>query len=631
MIQLHFENADKLSKGIEEISNDLLFEIVSSATDAISVTILETNDKTIEVNYKNSSATIKYGNGIPGFFRALMLLCEAINNKKTEYYVKETAYFTQSGIHLDVSRGAALNVQSIKYFIRQIALSGLNAIVMYMEDMYEVENRPYFGYSRGRYTKAEIKEICKYSDIFGVEIIPFIETFSHMGRHLVYKHTAPLCCDGTTLLADEPTTYEFLDDLIKSISEAFTSRTICIGGDEVYNANKGKYLAKHGEQPLEDVFFRHMNKVYDISKKYGLTPQMTNDMYFHLRSTSLPPSYYPCHTGVDFEDSLKNKLPDDMEKIFWNYQETDEEKMTAMMELSKKLGGELTWYGSMRMWQSLCAQYSHTITNLIVGTNACKKSGTKKAILCTWGESALVPHFFMLPAIQILAQLTYGDEYNETDIKNKVKFLYDADFNDFLQMEKADFVHENGAYEFASKYLMYNDPLIGLLDKEIEGLDLRKYYGNLVEYYKNKGVANGPLELSFKYFKCMIDVLELKADFGVRLKKAYDENDTDALRSLVSDAEIIQERMKKFLNCEREFAVKYYRGYGFEKFEIRSATIASRFETVRYRITAYLNGEFDSIIELDGERLRYDHNRFDCPNDVNIYFGTGFERAYTEA
>ena len=76
---------------------------------------------------------------------------------------------------------------------------------------------------------------------------------------------------------------------------------------------------------------------------------------------------------------------------------------------------------------------------------------------------------------------------------------------------------------------------------------------------------------------------------------------------------------------------KYYRGCGFEKFEIRSATLRARFETTRCRILAYLNGELDSIDELEQEKLRYDHCRFECPNDKNIFFGTSFEKILSEA
>ncbi len=38
----------------------------------------------------------------------------------------------------------------------------------YTEDTYEVDGEPFFGYMRGRYTKAEMKEIDAFAEELGV-------------------------------------------------------------------------------------------------------------------------------------------------------------------------------------------------------------------------------------------------------------------------------------------------------------------------------------------------------------------------------------------------------------------------------------------------------------------------------
>ena len=48
----------------------------------------------------------------------------------------------------------------------------------YTEDTYEVEGQPYFGAYRGKYTKDEIKELDAYASMFGVELVPCIQTRS---------------------------------------------------------------------------------------------------------------------------------------------------------------------------------------------------------------------------------------------------------------------------------------------------------------------------------------------------------------------------------------------------------------------------------------------------------------------
>ena len=61
------------------------------------------------------------------------------------------------GVMIDCSRNAVMNVPTVKRFCDIIAKMGYNTLMLYTEDTYEVDNQPYFGYLRGRYSKEEIK------------------------------------------------------------------------------------------------------------------------------------------------------------------------------------------------------------------------------------------------------------------------------------------------------------------------------------------------------------------------------------------------------------------------------------------------------------------------------------------
>ena len=58
--------------------------------------------------------------------------------------------------------------------IRYMALLGMDLLMLYTEDTYEVEGYPYFGYMRGGYTKADIRRMDDYAYSFGVEMMPCI-------------------------------------------------------------------------------------------------------------------------------------------------------------------------------------------------------------------------------------------------------------------------------------------------------------------------------------------------------------------------------------------------------------------------------------------------------------------------
>ena len=80
------------------------------------------------------------------------------------------------GVMLDCSRNAVMSVGAVKKFIDYISLAGYDTLELYMEDVYEVKNEPYFGYMRGRYSIDELKSIDEYATAKGVKLIPAVQT-----------------------------------------------------------------------------------------------------------------------------------------------------------------------------------------------------------------------------------------------------------------------------------------------------------------------------------------------------------------------------------------------------------------------------------------------------------------------
>jgi len=99
--------------------------------------------------------------------------------------------FKMAGVMLDVSRGAVLTVDSIKFFLRKLALMGINTLLLYLEDVYELPDEPMFGYLRGAYTQAELKEgewqavmcslWCVDCGVFPLRVV--------MGAYVLWRHT----------------------------------------------------------------------------------------------------------------------------------------------------------------------------------------------------------------------------------------------------------------------------------------------------------------------------------------------------------------------------------------------------------------------------------------------------------
>ena len=67
--------------------------------------------------------------------------------------------FNTFGVMLDMSRNAVMSVDGLKMLFPLLKKIGYNMVMLYTEDTYEIDDEPFFGYMRGRYTQQEMKEI----------------------------------------------------------------------------------------------------------------------------------------------------------------------------------------------------------------------------------------------------------------------------------------------------------------------------------------------------------------------------------------------------------------------------------------------------------------------------------------
>lgn len=92
-------------------------------------------------------------------FCGIAKLCGREKADITEEQAEEHPLLLTNGAMADVSRCNVLKPDTVKYMMRKMALMGMNQYMLYTEDVYEVEDYPYFGHLRGRYTKDEIDRL----------------------------------------------------------------------------------------------------------------------------------------------------------------------------------------------------------------------------------------------------------------------------------------------------------------------------------------------------------------------------------------------------------------------------------------------------------------------------------------
>ena len=209
----------------------------------------------------------------------------------------ESTPFKTLGIMLDVSRNMVMRIDHLKMWLRRLALSGYNMVMLYTEDVYELPDEPFFGYMRGGYTLEELRELDAYARDLGIELVGCIQTLGHLEQILKWDGAYNKVKDtASVLMVDEPETYKLIEKMIRFWSEALTSRRIHIGMDETHDLGRGRFLDIHGYESGFELFNRHLGKVNAICKEAGLTPMIWSDMYFRLSNPNQ--DYYDLEHAV---------------------------------------------------------------------------------------------------------------------------------------------------------------------------------------------------------------------------------------------------------------------------------------------------------------------------------------------
>lgn len=594
-------NIQDFSKGIEILFDELG---VKSSSSGIPVYIKQQNGPII-VKYNGTYGEIAYDEKIH-FFRALGLWLQEYGEKE-RFEVTEYPQFKSNGVMVDVSRNGVLKVDSIKKLLRIMALMGLNMLMLYTEDTYTVEKYPYFGYMRGRYSKEELKECDDYAALFGIEMIPCIQTLAHLTEALKWNYAANIRDTSDILLVGEEETYTFIEELIKSASEPFRSQRIHIGMDEAHQLGLGKYLERHGYRKRFDIMNEHLQRVTQITEKYNLKPMIWSDMYFRLGSKT--GGYYDLQAEIP-EDVIKT-IPKNVQLVYWDYYHTDVEFYERFIQKHKEFGSIPIFAGGVWTWNGIAPNYGKAIRTTNAALEACKREGLTEVFATIWGDNGAETNpFAALVGLQLFAEHGYARTVDEEKLRKRFSFCTGGDMDDFLllnQFDETPGVEKDNLHEsHPSKFLLWQDVLIGLYDENIKGLPMAKHYQNLAQQLKIAKKRNEKWELLFSFYIKLAEVLKVKSEIGIRLKDAYDSNDRDRMKELLQTLSGLQESVNELRTLHRELWYHAHKPFGWEVLDIRYGGVFVRLDTARFRIKQWLAGEIETIEELEEERLYFD-------------------------
>ncbi|MBL8025821.1 MAG: beta-N-acetylhexosaminidase [Fibrobacteres bacterium] len=599
-IQVSKETVPKeLHKGLELLLSQ---GYVSFSKHAVKVTFVKKGNG-LSITPDNKSILVNYEKPCHAF-RALGTILGHLKTGTPLSSICENEYFSLSNVMIDMSRNAVMTIPALKEWLAHMALMGLNSLMLYTETTYEIPGEPYFGYNLGRYTQKELRELDDYAFALGIEVIPCIQTLAHLKRLLCNSTYAKAKDTETVLMIDAPETYSIIEKMVKASTAPLRSKRIHIGMDEAWDVGLGNYLKQNGYKSGHDLVAHHLKKVRKQVISMGLKPIMWGDMYF--RSASKTGEYYD--DKVVIPERIRKTVPKDVQLVYWDYYHFDKSFYKSFLKKHQELNSDIIMAPGLQTWNRLWTNYPYAIQTMEPALCAAKEEGIKEIIMTMWGDDGNeCDYFSALPMMQYYAEHVYNDKVDNSKFIINLNGSCDVDYKawevsgtldtpPFAEYPKSNL----------SKALLWEDPVLGLFQPQLEGRSMNGYYASIAArlkrtLLKDKGNLDARLQLPYQICK----VLSLKADFPTRLKKAYDRNNKNALKKILQkDIPQLKKDVTALWKTHQRSWMSIYKVQGWDVLERRYGGLLIRLDSLEVRLKDYLSGNINVMVELEEKRLK---------------------------
>jgi len=617
---------NKLLTGIELCGFDKIYPDVT-------VTV-ETGFNGLKLNGKDGSYIVSYTE-TADFLRAISLLIGYLKRGENVIAIEEIRKLDKCGVMIDCSRNAVPKIETLKDVFVRMAKMGLNLALLYTEDTYTIDEFPYFGYMRGKYTKDELKEIDKFALSLGIELVPCIQTLGHLDMALRWPHHNDMADGERTLLCDYDRTYEFIEAMLKTCRECFTTDRIHIGMDEAHGLGTGQFLKKYGYEKSDTIFLRHLGRVNELIKKYDYKAMMWDDMFF--RYSSKIHKYYDLDTVLTPE--IIEKMPKNISQVFWNYYKETNEEYEKFFKQRTGLENEIMFAGGIWTWYTLGICYHKTLRATRPALEECHKAGIKTAFGTMWdgGHGGYLNVYGSLLGMQLYAEFIYYEKVNDEHLKEYFELITGYQMDAFMALD-VDNYPEKWCHEYpyysdtqdpnVSKQVFYQDLLIGLYDKNIEPFDLKSFYGEKLKKLEEVEIPED-FSYMFKYHKSIVNILYKKCDMGIRIKKAYDNKDIDAVVNIIDELIKLKDDVLTVRENMYHMWHKEHKVFGWDLTDRRLYGLYGRIDTTIRKLTEFKKDTSIIIEELSEERLLM--GPVNVKGDKSLISALGFSKIVTPA
>lgn len=509
----------------------------------------------------------------------------------------DNCIFHTFGVMVDCSRNAVMTVEYGKSLLRRLALMGYNRIMFYTEDTYELEDEPHFGFLRGAYSAAEIRELDDYAYRLGIELCGCIQTLGHLEIFLRSAGTAEIRDTSDIMLVDEEKTYELIRKMVRFWHDNCRSRNLHIGMDEAHNLGRGKFLDKYGYQNNFEIFNRHLNRVNAICSELNMNPMIWSDMYFRMGSET--GDYYDLNTDIPAD--VRKCIPPECKLVYWDYYHLDSDFYDKMIEQHRNLGKEPVVGSGLWTWYRLFYDHRQTADRVLPCIDSCRKNKIGDFFFTMWGDNGAYCNFPSVYAgLAWGAESAYGQQPDADRLEALSAALKLPSYKETLRISEMNHqiaCRDNGVGTLS--ILLWDDPILkkGWRHLKLDDENIRSEFMNKLEAVPAQ-IAPGT------YFHLTGRLLSAKMAATVELENAYRRKDLPALQKIRQDT--LPEIIRLYEEFIREFRNQWkscYKLNGLETIQIRIGGLLLRYRELILQLEEFEKG---IIPEITGICLQSD-------------------------
>ena len=264
----------------------------------------------------------------------------------------------------DISRGPIPTKEFIKEEIRRLAEYKFNFFNLYTEHLFKLEDYPDIAPTDGL-TKEEIEELTEFAKDYYIEFIGNQQCFAHAEKTLDNPFYDDIKDTRFNFNPGVEETYEFLEVLLGETAQAYESKYFNINCDETESLGNGKAKTYIDSVGNEEAYCQHINKVYDILKKFDKEVMMWGDI-------------------IAKNPEMIKRLPEDIQFIVWSYGGRD--SFDEMIEPFKNSGHEFWVAPGASCWATSFPYIDNYIKNIANFNRDAVRYGAKGVINTAWDD-----------------------------------------------------------------------------------------------------------------------------------------------------------------------------------------------------------------------------------------------------